>query len=149
MLDFPSNNNNFNYLPEIYKILFIKKKEEKPGRQHFEILPSDLMLSAVHCGIHISFPSRPDRSVDLNVQDTDTQPLIRAIWDKSKHDSFLQNLNNEEINHFICHMNSLEDNVTKEIVELLTSQCTSLLYNAADAADAAGMIKCNDCWSFE
>ena len=108
---------------------------------NFEILPFDPMISDVHCGIHISFSCHPDSSVDLNLQDNDTQPISRAIWDKSKHDSFLQNLNNEEINLFICRMNSLEGNFTKETVELLTSQCTSLLYNAADEA---GMIKRND-----
>lgn len=106
----------------------------------FKVLPFDPMLSDAHCGIHISLASHPDRLVDLSVQDNDTQSISRAIWDKSKQDSFLQNLNNEEINHFICHMDSLEGDFTKETVELLTSQCTSLLYNAADAA---GMIKHN------
>ena len=95
----------------------------------------------MHFNIHISFSCYPDSSVDLNLQDNDTQLISRAIWDKSKHDSFLQNLNNEEINHFICHRNSLEGNFIKETVELLTSQCTPLLYNAADED---GMIKRND-----
>ena len=35
-------------------------------------------------------------------------------------------------------MNSVQDDISKETVELLTAQCSSLLYNAADAA---GVIK--------
>ena len=35
-------------------------------------------------------------------------------------------------------MNYVQDDISKETVELLTAQCSSLLYNAADAA---GVIK--------
>ena len=38
--------------------------------------------------------------------DDDTSTVFRAVWDTSKHESSLQNLNNEDINHFINHMTS-------------------------------------------
>ena len=81
----------------------------------------------------------PVESAMPNAQvNDDTSTVRRAVWDSSKHESFLQNLNNEDINHFINHMNSIESDFTKEKVELLTSQCSTLLYNASDSA---GMIK--------
>ena len=46
--------------------------------------------------------------------------------------------NIDYIGQFINDMHSVQDNIIKETVELLTAQCPSLLYNAADAA---GMIK--------
>ena len=52
-------------------------------------------------------------------------------------DPFLLNLNNDDIDQFIVQLDSTQ-NITQDSVELLTAQCSSLLYNAADAA---GMIK--------
>ena len=51
---------------------------------------------------------------------------------------FLLNLDNDDITQFINHMDSLDGNNTKNDVDLLTSQCASLLYNAADMT---GLIK--------
>ena len=67
----------------------------------------------------------------LNVNTT----IHRATWDVSKQDSFLLNLDNDYITQFINHMDSLDGNYTKNDVDLLTSQCASLLYNAADEQD--------------
>ena len=47
-------------------------------------------------------------------------------------------MNDENINQLIDQMDSLNETVSKETVQHLTTQCSSLLYNAADAA---GMIK--------
>ena len=58
--------------------------------------------------------------------------MFRATWDVIKQDSFLLNLDNDDITQFINHMDSLDGNYTKNDVDLLTSQCASLLYNAAD-----------------
>ena len=64
--------------------------------------------------------------------------IHRATWDVSKQDSFLLNLNSDDITQFVNHMDSLDGSYTKNDVDLLTSQCASLLYNAADKT---GLIK--------
>ena len=96
-------------------------------------------MSDVHCGIFISLSCRPDEHLIMNEQTENVNTTIhRATWDASKQDSFLLNLDNDDITQFINHMNSLDGNYTKNDVDLLTSQCASLLYNAADVT---GMIK--------
>ena len=104
----------------------------------FRILPFDLLISDVHCGIHISLCCQPENTLfqEINTDESDT--VKRAFWDANAQDLFLQNLNNDNINQLIDHMDSLNENVSKETVQLITTQCSSLL---CKAADAAGMIK--------
>ena len=95
-------------------------------------------VSDVHCGIHISLCCQPENNLfqEINTDESDT--VKSAFWDTNAQDLFLQNLNNDNINQLFDHMDSLNENVSKETVQLITTQCSSLLYNAADAA---GMIK--------
>ena len=106
--------------------------------KEFQILLFDPMLSDVHCGIHISLSYQHYNPTVVETNQDDVPTVVMAAWDASKLDSFLQNLNTDGISQFINHMNSVQEDITKETVELLTAQCSSLLYNAADAA---GMLK--------
>ena len=94
--------------------------------EDFKILPFDPMMSDVHCGIFISLSCHLDEHLIMNEQIENVNTTIhRATWDVSKHDSFLLNLDNDDITQFINHMDSFDDNYTKHDVDLLTSQCAS------------------------
>ena len=107
--------------------------------EDFKILPFDPMMSDVHCCIFISLSCRPDEHLIMNDQIENVNTTIhRATLDVSKQDFVLLNLDNDDIPQFINHMDSLDGNYTKKDVDLLTSQCASLLYTAADVT---GLIK--------
>ena len=104
----------------------------------FRILPFDPLLSDVHSGIHISLCCQPENILSQEINTNESDTITRASWNASAQDLFLQNLNDENINQLIDQMDSLNETVSRETVQHLTTQCSSLLYNAADAA---GMIK--------
>ena len=92
-----------------------------------------IVVFSFHC------PVNPDEQLIMNEPFENVNITIhRATWDVSKQDSFLLNLDNDDITQFINHMDSLDGNYTKNDVDLLTSHCASLLYNAADVT---GLIK--------
>ena len=69
--------------------------------EDFKILPFDPMMSNVHCGIFISLSCRPDEHLIMNEQIENVNATIhRATWDVSKQDSFLLNLDNDDITQF-------------------------------------------------
>ena len=104
----------------------------------FNILPFDPLLSDVHSGIHISLCCQPENVLSQEINTNESDTITRASWNANAQNLFLQNLNDDNINQLIDQMDSLNETVSKETVQHLTTQCSSLLYNAADAA---GMIK--------
>lgn len=104
----------------------------------FEILPFDPMVSDAHSGVYLSlthtFPvmEQPNYISEERV-------ITKSCWSQEAADVFLQHLNSHDINHFNDSLDALSPNdFTKENIESYVSQCSSLLFNAADAA---GMIK--------
>ena len=87
--------------------------------KEFRILPFDPLISDVHCCIHISLCCQPENTLfqEINTDESDT--VKRAFWDANAQDLFLQNLNNDDINQLIDHMDSLNENVLKKRFNLL------------------------------
>lgn len=110
--------------------------------KEFEILSFDPMLSDLHCGIQISLLcSNNDEESLSDTADTvcDSDVVHRAVWLPNASETFLQNLNADNISQFIQSIDAISNHeISKEKIEVLTSQCSSLLFTAADKA---GMIK--------
>ena len=71
--------------------------------------------------------------------DNEDITVIKANWYSEASEVFLHHLNINDINQFADRLNLVSSNgVSKEDVEFFVSECSSLLFNAADAA---GMIK--------
>ena len=64
--------------------------------------------------------------------------ITKATWKTELSNTFLHNLNEDDVECFVEKLALVSTNtVTKEDVEVLAFECSSLLFNAADAA---GMI---------
>ena len=110
-------------------LLFTSVKE-------FEILPFEPLVSDAHSGIHISL----ECSATESCQNFDNEDILitKAKWKTELSNTFLHNLNEEDVECFVEKLALVSTNtVTKEDVEVLASECSSLLFKAADAA---GMI---------
>ena len=110
-------------------LLFTSVKE-------FEILPFEPLVSDAHSGIHISL----ECSATESCQNFDNEDILitKATWKSELSNAFLHNLNEDDVERFVEKLALVSTNtVTKDDVEVLASECSSLLFNAADAA---GMI---------
>lgn len=104
----------------------------------FEILPFDPMRSDAHSGIYLSVTHTDSETEQSNLIEEESI-ITKSFWSQEAGDVFLQHLNPHDINQFNESLDSLSVNdLTKENVESYVSQCSSLLFSAADAA---GMIK--------
>ena len=104
--------------------------------KEFEILPFEPLVSDAHSGIHISL----ECSATESCQNFDNEDILitKATWKTELSNTFLSNLNEDDVECFVEKLALVSTNtVTKEDVEVLSSECSSLLFNAADAA---GMI---------
>ena len=96
------------------------------------------MISDAHSGIYLSLAHTSPEAEHPN-HITEESIIIKPFWSPEAGDVFLQHLNTHDINQFIKSLDSLSsNNFTKENIESYVPQCSSLLFNAADAA---GMIK--------
>lgn len=105
----------------------------------FEILPFEPMVSDAHCGVRLSLSYNTSLNEQQQENDTENINVTKAIWSSEAKEDFLHHLNEYDINQFVDRLNLVSpNNVSREDVEILVSECSSLLFNAADAA---GMIK--------
>ena len=102
--------------------------------KEFEILQFEPLVSVEHSGMHISLECTATESYH-KIFENENILVTKATWKTELSNSFLHNLNVEYVE---CYVEKLALNsantVTKEDVEVLASECSSLLFNAADAA---------------
>lgn len=104
----------------------------------FEILPFEPLVSDAHSGVYLSLTCTTSIAGQQEIDNEDIT-VMKANWNSEASEVFLHHLNTNDINQFVDRLNLVSSNdVSKEDVETLVSECSSLLFNAADAA---GMIK--------
>ena len=105
--------------------------------QHFQILPFEPMVSDAHSGISLALTCNSpyiDHPNLVNGEDIST----KAVWKSESSEIFLNHLDDSDVTQFLDRLSSMTPNdISKESIELMVSECSSLLFNAADAA---GMI---------
>ena len=96
------------------------------------------MVSDAHSSVYISLTCTTNIASQSEI-DTEDIAVIKANWNPEASEVFLHHLNTNDINQFVDRLNLVSSNdVSKEDVETLVSECSSLLFNATDFA---GMFK--------
>ena len=110
-------------------LLFTSVKE-------FEILPFEPLMSDAHSGLHISLQCSVSNDNDGNLANEESV-VTKATWKPEQSDIFLQNISMVNVENYIEKLSTFcaVGTVTKEDVEVLVSECSSLLFDAAEAAD--------------
>ena len=106
-----------------------------PYISEFEIFPFDPMTSDAHNGLHFSLICI---EIEFKQPDSYDQPvsMSRSIWNSAESVSFVQSL---DIASFIEKIDVLNtQQVSTSAIEELTSECSSILI---DAANDTGFIK--------
>ncbi|CAC5384686.1 unnamed protein product [Mytilus coruscus] len=109
----------------------------------FKILPFDAMISDVHNGVHIEFMStnKPNVGIQVNNVNKNGSVTVKPKWDNEKYQSFVDNLNDTEIDNICEKLNVLEvENIDKSVINNLVEDCNIII------RDASGLfnIICNN-----
>ncbi|CAC5414121.1 unnamed protein product [Mytilus coruscus] len=112
----------------------------------FKILPFDAMISDVHNGVHIEFMStnKPNVGIQVNDVNKNGNVTVKPKWDNEKYQSFVDNLNDTEIDNICEKLNVLEvENIDKSVINNLVEDCNIIIRDAADASGLFNII-CNN-----
>ncbi|CAC5376002.1 unnamed protein product [Mytilus coruscus] len=108
----------------------------------FKILPFDAMIN----GVHIEFMStnKPNVGIQVNDVNKNGNVTVKPKWDNEKYQSFVDNLNDTEIDNICEKLNVLEvENIDKSVINNLVEDCYIIIRDAADASGLFNII-CNN-----
>ena len=112
-----------------------------PHVSDFNVDFLDTTLSDVHSAIHVSLsscsvaPQQSNQNEDINIENTiptEQRPSYREKWKPDIEDTFLQNFNEDKIDHLLETLNNMTgDNITQTNIDSATTEMVNIFIETA------------------